>query len=320
MARVPIRGDVSQISPPIRILLVLAVAVMGVYMMFLRPKTEEVPPIESTTTTTTSTPETTETTASSTTKQEPAKAEAAAEPAEDVKGLPKPVQSAIRKDKVLVLLFWNDRAADDRAVHKALGKVDRHDGRVFVKSAPIKEISKYGRIARGVNVEQSPTVVVADRDLRAQTLVGYSDRTTIDQAVTDALVNSTGLYTDTYLKAVDKVCVQHSAAVAAIPSLYVDNRREADTRLARYDRGVTRFLDDFKAVKAPKKYASFHRGAVADVTAYNAAVHKQSVAVTATNTAVTSVVTSTSAALRPLGKKINQRFNGQGLYRCGSQF
>ena len=36
---------------------------------------------------------------------------------------------------------------------------------------------------RGVNLEQSPTVVVADRDLRAETLVGYVDRTTIDQAV-----------------------------------------------------------------------------------------------------------------------------------------
>ena len=36
----------SQISPPIRILVVLAVAVTGVYMLFLRPKTEEVPPAE----------------------------------------------------------------------------------------------------------------------------------------------------------------------------------------------------------------------------------------------------------------------------------
>ena len=34
----------SQISPPIRILLVLTVAVLGVYMLFLRPKPVEDPP------------------------------------------------------------------------------------------------------------------------------------------------------------------------------------------------------------------------------------------------------------------------------------
>ena len=34
----------SQISPPIRILLVLTVALLGVYMLFLRPKPVEAPP------------------------------------------------------------------------------------------------------------------------------------------------------------------------------------------------------------------------------------------------------------------------------------
>ena len=41
----PIRVVVSQISPPIRIVLILAVAVMGIYMFFLRPKPEEIPPV-----------------------------------------------------------------------------------------------------------------------------------------------------------------------------------------------------------------------------------------------------------------------------------
>ena len=44
MAHVPIRVVVSQISPPIRILLVLTVALLGVYMLFLRPKPVEEPP------------------------------------------------------------------------------------------------------------------------------------------------------------------------------------------------------------------------------------------------------------------------------------
>ena len=313
----------SQISPPIRILLVLAVAVMGVYMMFLRPKTEEVPPIESTTTTTSTSTSTTETAASATTKQEPAKAQPAAKPVEDVKGLPKPVQSAIRKDKVVVLLFWNKRAADDRAVHKALANVDRHDGRVFVKAAPITEISKYGRIARGVSVEQSPTVVVADRDLKGQSLVGYSDRQTIDQAVTDALQNSTGLFTSSYLKSVDQVCVQFGNTVAATPNYYGNGDvPTVDRRVARMDTSYGRFAADFKAIKAPKRYAGFRSATIADVNAFNAEVATYSAAITAKSSFPTVVAAESRfrKSARATNKRINKRFDSQGLYRCGTQF
>ena len=39
----PICGTVSQISPPIRIVLVAAIGLVAVWMLFLRPKTEEAP-------------------------------------------------------------------------------------------------------------------------------------------------------------------------------------------------------------------------------------------------------------------------------------
>ncbi len=39
----PICGTVSQISPPIRILLIAAIGLMAAWMLFLRPKTEEAP-------------------------------------------------------------------------------------------------------------------------------------------------------------------------------------------------------------------------------------------------------------------------------------
>ena len=238
----PIREVVSQISPPIRIVLVLAVAVLGAYMLFLRPKPEEIPPLEPAGTSTTqpgqvrdAAEDAVDAANSQLEQQESvdgvdageaaagtapatkagkqgnaAKGAAAGEPAEDLKGLPKPVRKAIRDNKVLVVLFSNGKSYDDKAVEKALTKVNRWDGRVFVHTAPLRKISKYGRIARGVSVEQSPTVVVADRTLRAETLVGYTDRATIDQAVVDARQNSTGIYVDSYLKAADKVCFAHS--------------------------------------------------------------------------------------------------------------
>jgi hypothetical protein len=348
---------VSQISPPIRIVLVLAVAVMGLYMLFLRPKEEVIPPA-------TTTPP-----AAQGAVSEPGKVKEAAEGAVqaangqlaqqegvdgvqagetaaatgtstgagtapggaaattsvtgDLEGLPKPVAKAIRKDKVLVLLFWNGKSVDDKAVRAALSKVDRWDGRVVVHVAPLKKISKYGRIARGVDVEQSPTIVIADRDLRAETLVGYVDTTTIDQAVVDALRNSTGLFTSSYLKAVDQVCRRHSNAMAMIPGYYtLGDARKADTRMAAYHTAATRFVADFKAVKAPKKWRAFHTASVADMNAILSAIGGMSAAV-GPNTAMSSVRTQYASYVRsakPTGNRGDRRFEAQGLHRCGSQF
>src|SRR5215210_5065350 len=75
----------------------------------------------------------------------------------DTAGLPKKVAAAVEDRKVMVLLFWNPKSADDRAVRRELRRVDRWDGDVFVKAAPIKNVSKYGRVTRGVDVQQSPT-------------------------------------------------------------------------------------------------------------------------------------------------------------------
>jgi hypothetical protein len=349
---VPIREVVSQISPPIRILLVLTVAVLGVYMLFLRPKPEEIPPLEPTDTSVSqpgkirdaaqdavdatngqlSAQESVdgvdagETAAgTATTKKNgaaPATA-ATATPAEDLKGLPKAVRKAIRKDKVLVLLFWNEKSADDRAVRASLRKVDRWDGRVFVQAAPLKQISKYGRIARGVSVEQSPTVVIADRDLRAETLVGYVDATTINQAVTDALRNSDGLFTSSYLRAVDKVCVQHSNDFHAISNYYLTTTgRKADRRIAAASTALTDFAQAFGAVKAPKKWTAFRSAALADLNVMASAGRTLSGTITAKSSQASTAAAAAAfnAKVLPVEKRSDKRFDSRGLLRCGSQF
>ena len=348
-AEVPIREVVSQISPPIRILLVLAVAVLGVYMLVLRPKPEEVPPVEPAGTSV-SEPgkvrdaaedavdaangqlaqqesvdgvDAGEAAAGSATKKESAqgKGAAAGEPAEDLKGLPKPVRKAIRQDKVLVLLFSNGKSADDLAVQAALKKVDRRDGRVFVHTAPLKRISRYGRIARGVSVEQSPSVVVADRNLLADTLVGYVDRTTINQAVTDALRNTNGLFTSSYLRAVDKVCTQNANHFYSIPNYYLTSPRKLDRRIAAVTASYADLAQAFAAVKAPKRWTAFHKAALADLNAVAAAGRTFSATVTPKSSAATVVgaINTFNAKVLPLEKRSDKRFDGKGLLRCGSQ-
>jgi hypothetical protein len=348
---------VSQISPPIRILLVCALAFMGAYMLFLRPKDAVVPPADPAPNIQTGAPaesgagkaveaaqgavaaadgqlaqqesvdgvdagESAAGTQSATKTSKSGGAQAAAPAGKvDVAGLPKPVAKAIRKGQVLVLLFWNGKSADDVAVHQALAKVDRWDGRVSVQSASIKKISQYGRIARGVDIEQSPTVVVADPKLRADTLVGYVDTQTIDQAVVDAFRNSGGLFTDAYLRKVDAVCVDHSNKIAALPGYYTrGNVAKQNTRLDVYDRAVQNLMLDFGAVKAPKKWAAFKAAAAKDMATFELSLSQYATKVTP-KSSFASVAAADQAfrkATKPTADRLNHRFDNQGLFRCGS--
>jgi hypothetical protein len=361
---VPIRGDVSQISPPIRILLVCAVGFLGAYMLFLRPKEETIPPAEPAPNTQTSEPAvsspgkaaeaaqkavdasdsqlsqeqsvdgvdagetgaTTKAGTKTTPSQSPEAAAAAA--GVDLNGIPKPIAKAIRKNKVLVLLFWNGKSADDKAVHKALAGVHRWRGRVAVESVSIKKISRYGGIARGVDVEQSPTVVVADTKLRAETLVGYVDTRTIDQAVVDALRSSGGLFTDAYLKKVDATCVHHGNVLAAIPTGFSNAtsvsgvQKDLDARLNRFDRDVRTFISDFNGIKAPKRWAAFKRASVADLNVIAAGTSQVSASLTAKSgpAAMLAAGRRFEGATTATNKQLNERFDREGLFRCGSQF
>jgi hypothetical protein len=230
----------SQISPPIRILLVCAVAFLAAWMLFLRPKDEAGTPATATPTApssrpveaggakadglagkavekandataaqdaraeelaggageTAAPPTATAVTPGATDVTPAADPAVGAEPGKLTKkaaaagGLPLRVLRAIADRKVVVLLFWKPKAAEDKAVRKALTGVDRHKGKVLAHATHVKRIAAYGQITRGADVEQSPTVVVVDRNRKVETLVGFVDRTSIDQAVTDALRNS----------------------------------------------------------------------------------------------------------------------------------
>jgi hypothetical protein len=221
----------SQISPPIRILLVCSLAFLAAWMLFLRPKDEagvpsaatpasESQPVDAGGTdaqssagqavesaneaaaaqdaraeelsgeTTTIDPGTAPSTSNSSSGDPSAEPGKLTPKAAAAGGLPVRVLQALGKHKVVVLLFWTPKAAEDKAVRKALAGIDRHDGKVMAHATHIKRIARYGQITRGADVAQSPTVVVVDRNRKVETLVGYVDRPSINQAVTDALRNS----------------------------------------------------------------------------------------------------------------------------------
>ena len=131
--------------------------------------------------------------------------------------LPKDVRGAVKARKVVVLLFYNNRSEDDKAVRRALRKVDRFGGQVFVDAHWIKNVAPYQAITRGADLEQSPTIVVADRNLKAETLVGYYESQAIEQVVVDALRRSGGsTIKDPYFRQVDAVCQTGEQQVRAL--------------------------------------------------------------------------------------------------------
>jgi hypothetical protein len=91
------------------------------------------------------------------------------------------------KGKVAVLLFWDRRLTDDRAVHRAVLGVDRRGGKVAVHKAPIGRLAEFEAITRGVPVVTSPTVLVIDRAGRARSVGGLTEPGELEELVGRAL-------------------------------------------------------------------------------------------------------------------------------------
>ena len=102
----------------------------------------------------------------------------------------KPALSVLRdlsRGKVAVLLFWDRRLSDDRAVHTAVKGLSRRGGKVAVHVAPIGQLAKYEPITRGVPVVTSPTVLVIDRAGHARSVGGLSVPNELEELVGKAL-------------------------------------------------------------------------------------------------------------------------------------
>ncbi|HEX8205152.1 MAG TPA: hypothetical protein VF587_03735 [Solirubrobacteraceae bacterium] len=288
----------SQISPPLRFLLIGSVLFLAVYMLVLRPGgAETAAPAPVATPAAASTPasapgqvvqgaqdaaataeaagaaaagETPATaTAPGTTAAAGAVPETTAKPIEgevDTKGLPKPVARAVEANKVLVLLFWNPKAADDRAVRAELRDIKSYGNRVVVHVADVARISRYAAIAQGVDVAQSPSVVVVDGKRRATLLTGYTDTASIDQAVADALGLDALIVqkpTNAYFKSVDRLCQQADAEIdlpsTPAPGTFAKLLADGAAVSAVYDA-------KFAKLDTPKRFKGFAK----DFAAYNA--------------------------------------------------
>jgi hypothetical protein len=97
-----------------------------------------------------------------------------------------PVVRALGQDQVVVLLFSQNDSADDSATRAAVNGVKGMKG-VAVFNAGIDQLALYRPILANVGVSQVPAVVVVRPGHQAQLLEGFIDKSSLRQAVADAL-------------------------------------------------------------------------------------------------------------------------------------
>jgi hypothetical protein len=97
------------------------------------------------------------------------------------------VQQAVRKHKVVAILFYNPAGPDDQAVKRELASISTNHGQVVKLTIPLGEASNYTAVTQQVPLNFSPTLVLIARNGDAGEIVGFSDRFEIAQRVIDAL-------------------------------------------------------------------------------------------------------------------------------------
>jgi len=97
----------------------------------------------------------------------------------------RPLLASVDAGKVVVLLFWNKNASDDRATRQGLRSINLHHGKVVASAVPLADVGRYEAITRGARVLESPTLLVIGAGGKARAITGYTQAKEIDQAVSD---------------------------------------------------------------------------------------------------------------------------------------
>ena len=104
------------------------------------------------------------------------------------------MEAALKRGHTVVVLFWNPKGADDRAVRlqlRELSEIERifrvpQSKRYVLEEAAAKEVGSFGTFTRAVQVYQTPTILIILPNGRTTTMTGLTDAYAIQQAISDA--------------------------------------------------------------------------------------------------------------------------------------
>jgi hypothetical protein len=122
------------------------------------------------------------------------------------------VEAELKQGKIVLLLFWSPKGADDVLVQKELkllanihGKAQKVSAaerpllervdkffalelnkKIAVHYASASQVTSFGSITHGVQVYGTPTILVLNRQGQVTTLTGFTDAYAIEQAIEEA--------------------------------------------------------------------------------------------------------------------------------------
>ena len=217
-------------------------------------------------------------------------------------------------NKVVVLLFHNDRAQDDRTVLNALDDVYTHQGKVAVHDAPIEDVAKYAAVTRGANVQQSPTTLVIDKHRKVAPLVGFVEAGAINQAVVDALlVDGNPTADDPYLQKLEGTCSSVNRKIFKLKT--PRNLKEFRAYVASLARISKRLNARLKSLKAPRKHRGLHRELLAFSNADDKVVRDVDRAVRS-GRALPAAIGDSVRSLNKRARVLDLRLAGLGMDDC----
>jgi hypothetical protein len=94
------------------------------------------------------------------------------------------VEGELKRGNTVVVLFWNPKGADDRAVRGQLRAPQSQ--RYVLEEAGAKEVGSFGTFTRAVQVNQTPTILIILPNGKTTTMTGLVDAYAIAQAISDA--------------------------------------------------------------------------------------------------------------------------------------
>jgi hypothetical protein len=96
------------------------------------------------------------------------------------------VEAELKRGKIVLLLFWNPKGAEDAAVRNEVRALAAHGKKIAVHEALASQVATFGSITRGVQVEQTPTVLIINKRDHATALTGLTDAFALEQAIAEA--------------------------------------------------------------------------------------------------------------------------------------
>jgi hypothetical protein len=104
------------------------------------------------------------------------------------------LQGELKHGQTVLLLFWNPKSTDDMSVKKEAQAVVAHSkGKVVLHVALPEQVGQYGSVTRGVQVFQTPTLLLIDSKGLAVTMTGLMDQYAIQQGLVEAQHGSAGV-------------------------------------------------------------------------------------------------------------------------------